>query len=83
MHSNVYDEIWQRPYRSWFRKHRAAIAIVAVLVLAFIVVLWLNKAYAMDPRAIHLCISTARELNQEATIHLDPQSCLKNPYFIR
>jgi uncharacterized membrane protein YhaH (DUF805 family) len=62
---------------------------IAILVISFAV--WL--IYTIDMAnaraatgygiAVRNCISIARELNQYATVHLDPQSCVNNPNYIK
>ena len=63
--------------------------IIAILIIAFVV--WL--VYTLDMAnaraatgyglAVNHCINIARELNQYATVHLNPQSCINNPYYIK
>ena len=86
-HSNVFNEIWPRPYKNWFRKHQELLVICLIAIMAAVIALifigWFNRVYAMDYPAIHKCIETAKYLNQTATVHLNVGGCVRNPYVIK
>jgi hypothetical protein len=85
-HSNLFNEYYLGGGR---RRRKIWGWIIAVAVIAFLV--WLIYQIGMASAlastgygiAVRNCISTARELNQYATVHLDPQSCVNNPYYLK
>jgi hypothetical protein len=83
-HSNLYQELGPA-----YRRRRIWGWIITIAVILFIAFVWyrvaIQKVLADENYgiAVHSCINTARELNQEATIHLDPQSCINNPNYIK
>lgn len=82
-HSKQYNRIRVRPIRNWWRRNRIMVYIFSSVIVIAVGIVWWNYASAMNYKAIQKCISTARALNQYQFTHLDPQSCVNDPYKIR
>ena len=85
-HSKQHKAIRRRPFVQWYRRHRSFLKVCAIVLAVGLVALaaasWLNRAYAIDFRAVHRCIGTVKYLNQIRTVHLNVGECISNPYKI-
>lgn len=80
--SNVY---WKIQWR-WARKYVIELLILIVALVLLFVIAQATQTNADQDSAyakkVHICISTARELNQNLYTNYNPQSCVNNPNYL-
>ena len=80
--SNVWWYIQKRWMNKWIGRFGLVEFFIAAIATIILAISWAIKSDAMEYQKIHLCISTARELNQNLATNYNPQSCVNNPNYL-